>query len=33
MAASIAAVGAAFGADRMVREYTEGYYLPAHHRR
>jgi starch phosphorylase len=32
-AASIAAVGAQFGADRMVREYTEGYYLPAHHRR
>jgi starch phosphorylase len=33
VAASIAAVGAQFGADRMVREYTEGYYLPAHHRR
>jgi glycogen phosphorylase len=32
-AASIAAVGARFGADRMVREYAEGYYLPAHHRR
>ncbi len=33
VAASIAAVGAQFGADRMVREYAEGYYLPAHHRR
>jgi starch phosphorylase len=34
VAASIAHVGAGFGADRMVREYTEELYLPAHaHRR
>jgi glycogen phosphorylase len=31
--ASIAAVGERFGADRMVREYAEGYYLPAHRSR
>ena len=31
--ASIAAVGARFGADRMVREYAEGSYLPAHRSR
>jgi starch phosphorylase len=30
---SIAAVGERFGADRMVREYAEGYYLPAHRSR
>ena len=33
VSASIAAVGAYFGADRMVREYADGYYLPAHRRR
>ena len=33
VAASIAAVGERFGADRMVREYAEGYYLPAHRSR
>jgi starch phosphorylase len=32
VAASIALVGSRFGADRMVREYTERYYLPAHRR-
>jgi starch phosphorylase len=31
--ASIAAVGSGSGADRMVREYAEGYYLPAHRSR
>jgi glycogen phosphorylase len=30
VAASISRVGSRFGADRMVREYTERYYLPAH---
>ncbi len=33
VAASIAAVGERFGADRMIREYAEGYYLPAHRSR
>jgi starch phosphorylase len=33
VAASIASVGAYFGADRMVREYAERYYLPAHRAR
>jgi starch phosphorylase len=32
VAASIALVGSRFGADRMVREYAERYYLPAHRR-
>ena len=33
VAASIATVGAHFGADRMVRDYADGYYLPAHRAR